>query len=543
MKRYRHWIIAAALLLILIVLIKWSSSQTAMVPRASQAWSRGQVIGRTSLRRHVALHPAPDGGVFLVWHNVEEQLELAHIGQDGEVLLDRVLSVGAGQARDPQLEVDPGGRLSLLWREGDYPRSVVHYVSLETDGTPAASPQALSDPARPALDPPRLALDAQGNRHAIWADEAGIQWAVLRADGTLLREPTLLAPEGRFPDVRWGSRGQLHLIWQRQEVEKAQPLYYAVLDPESGLVEAPVEIAQVFLRTGQRLGEPAIALTPETCYVFWWVQDFKYVISQGEYALFPLTAPEQGQVVELRLQEGKNPATPYPLQDIRTPVLVALSVSVPDAEVAGTDRSQISVVTLKGDAIGEQIVTASTQASLKPVLITDERSHLHLAWLETAEFGQYRVVYASTAPDVMANYNTLTLLDTLDAVLSNVFRLSMVVVTAWAVVILWAILPLVGLLVYHLVTGEETLDTVRSRVALGAALALEIGLSFAMPPTIGVQASWPALRWVAPAAVAVMTTLITVRVLRRRRYTNLFTAFFLFTAVNSVLQMVLYLLF
>jgi cytochrome c-type biogenesis protein CcmH/NrfF len=51
------------------------------------------------------------------------------------------------------------------------------------------------------------------------------------------------------------------------------------------------------------------------------------------------------------------------------------------------------------------------------------------------------------------------------------------------------------------------------------------------------------LRWVAPAVVAVVTTLITVRVLRRHRYTNLFAAFFLFTAVNSVLQMMLYLLF
>jgi hypothetical protein len=143
---------------------------------------------------------------------------------------------------------------------------------------------------------------------------------------------------------------------------------------------------------------------------------------------------------------------------------------------------------------------------------------------------------------VMENYNAVTLWDGLNAALSNVFRLSTMVVTAWAVFIVWAIFPLLGLLIYHLITSEETLDTVRSRVALITALAVEVALSFARPPLIGVDVDWSALRWVVPIIAAVVTAAITVRFLRRRVDKHLFGAFFLFTVVNSLVQIALYLL-
>jgi len=544
MKRYVRWIIAGVVLLVLAALVVWTFSQeTAMTPRASEAWSRGRIIGQTPLKRHVALQPAPDGGVYLIWQNLEERLELVHIGVDGKVLLERVLPVGAQKARDPQLQVGADGRLNLLWREGEHPRSTVHYVLLEADGTPVSQPQVLSDPASPVLDAPRLILDAEGQRHAIWADEAGIQWAALSAEGILLDAPTLLAPEGRFPAARADSRGWLHLAWQRLEIAAAQPVYYVALDPESGVVDEPEEIAQVFLRTGQRLGEPAIGLTPETGYVLWWVQDFRSIYSWSEYASFPLEFPQQRQVEELQLRRGENPAGVYTLEKLRTPLLMALSESVPDPDGTDVPRSQVAVIVLGQDEAEEQVVSASTQASMKPVLTVDDRSHMHLAWLETAEFGQYRVVYASTAPEVMENYNALTLWDILDAVFSKVFQLSIVVVAAWAAFIVWAIFPLLGLLAYHLVTGEETLDTVRSRVALGTALAVEVALTFRMPPLIGVEVAWSVLRWGVPAVTATVTTVVMVSVLRRRVDRHLFGAFFLFTVVNSVLQVILYLLF
>lgn len=179
---------------------------------------------------------------------------------------------------------------------------------------------------------------------------------------------------------------------------------------------------------------------------------------------------------------------------------------------------------------------------MKPVLIADDRSHLHLAWLETGGFGEYNVVYASTAPEVMENYNTLTLVDALNAAFNSVFRFSTVILSLISALATWAVVPLVGLAVYHVVTSEETLATMRSRAAIIMALAVEVALTFVLPPRIGMDITWPVLRWVLPVITATVTAVVTVSIVRRREDMHLFGAFFLFTVMNSLLQIILYLL-
>jgi hypothetical protein len=129
-------------------------------------------------------------------------------------------------------------------------------------------------------------------------------------------------------------------------------------------------------------------------------------------------------------------------------------------------------------------------------------------------------------------------------VFSKLFRLSLVVVAVVLAFITWAIIPLLGLAGYHLVTSEETLSTTRSRVALVTVLAVEVALTFVLPPRIaGVAAALPALRWGIPCVAAVGATLVTTSVARRREDAHLFAAFFLFTILNNLLQVALYLLF
>ncbi|MBL7065560.1 MAG: hypothetical protein ISS49_15320 [Anaerolineae bacterium] len=108
---------------------------------------------------------------------------------------------------------------------------------------------------------------------------------------------------------------------------------------------------------------------------------------------------------------------------------------------------------------------------------------------------------------------------------------------------MWAIIPLLGLVVYHVVTDEEVLGTLRSRVAIVVALAVEVALTFALPPRFGAEVTWPLLRWVSLAVGTVVATLVTASIMRRRDENHLFAVFFLFTIVNSLLQMALYLLF
>jgi len=546
-KKYGRWIIIGVALMVLAALVAWASSQTPMVPRASEAWSRGRIIGQLPVKRPVALQPAPDGGVFLAWPNLDGQLEMARVGVDGEVLLDCVLPVGTAKARDPQLRVGLDNRLHLLWREQGGSRAGINYALLETDGTLVGQPQILSDSASVISGAPLLARGAEGNLHALWADDDGIYWVVLDGEGERVAGPTLLVPEASSPVVQVDDGGRLHLAWQREVQGSTLSICYASLDPERGELDAPEEITSIVVGGLLRLEAVALGLSHDMVYVFWSGHNMRYDRYTFQYASFPLGVPQQRQIKSWDLRIGDGPLAIAPSNGQQTVLPAAL---VERMMGAGRELElQVTLITMGTgqDGAREQVVTASSQASVGPALIVDECSHLHLAWLETGGFGEYNVVYASTAPEVMENYNALTFLDGLDAALNNVFRLSTVIVSVIVALTMWAIIPLLVLVVYHVVTSEETLDTVRSRVVVIVALALEVALSFMLPPRIGVDITLPALRWVIPAVAAVVTAVvvtaaITANVMRRREYMHLFAAFFLFTGVNSLLQIVMYLL-
>ena len=573
-------VILGVIALALLALLAWSYSYVSpMTPRASEEWSRGRVVGRTGLNRPVALQPAPGGGVFLVWPNVDGRLELARLAADGETTLQEPLAVGDGSSSAAQMELGEDGRLHLLWREGGEPHATVRYALVEPDGTPATEAQVLSDPSHWVVDPPRLVSGAGGQVHALWADEIGVQWAVLNAEGALLEGPRLLVPEGRAPDAQLDREGQLHLVW-RVLSGSNYIVRYATFDPESGELSSSEDMAQIFRRTGQRIEGPVIGLDHDTGYVFWSMHDRRDATVVSEYAFFLLELPRQKRVVILRMEHGVNPSGVFPLRGQRTLLLVALSELVgpdweaeyqiavailgpqamPEYEVWGLAsgsggrrgflslagiRVQEGVQGMQGPPAQEwemeQIVTASTLASTRPVLAIDERSYLHLAWLEPGGFDQYRVVYASSAPEVEENFGALMLWDVVDPVFRHVFRLTLVFWAAGPLLVLWGLIPMGVLLVYHLVTGEEMLETTGSRLVLGLVVGLEVVLSMLFPPR-GLL-SVPFVRWTVPAVTAVVALLVTTAVVRRDRESSLFVAFFTFTAIHTLAQLVGYYVF
>ena len=150
--------------------------------------------------------------------------------------------------------------------------------------------------------------------------------------------------------------------------------------------------------------------------------------------------------------------------------------------------------------------------------------------------------YASNAPEVREAYDTVTAFDAFNAALTGVFRLSTGVVSLVASLALWGVLPLLLVGAYHVITSEESLESVRARVALVVVLALEVAFTFAWPPRLGTDLAGSIARWVVPALSALLSTVVTVVFVRRRSDSQIFGAFFLFTLVNTVLQLVVYLL-
>ncbi len=539
-RRTVLWSIVGLILAGLAALAVAASSEMPMVPRAAEGWSRGMVLGSTPVKRSVALCPLADGGMLLTWADMTDRIELARVGSDGRVLDTFTLPVNAAKGRDPQVQVGPDGRLHLLWREEGGGPASVHYLLLEADGTPVAEPLMLSDPSHMVSEPPHLVRDDAGRLHALWADVVGVHWAMLSGAGQMLAGPSLLVPGGYSARVWAGEGGRLHLAWQERRGGNDRLLYYAVFDPARGELEDVTEVASILVSDRMALQDMALGIDGGMGYVFWVTYDRGYERYDFQAVSFPLDQPDQQQVRSLELRAGRGPDTISTAGGGRTPLAVALSENV----MSGPQRVdlQVAVVGVEEAQSGEEVVTDSRQASLVPVLAVDDHSYFHLAWLETAGFGRYHVVYASTAPEVMERYNRVNLWDVSNGIFGNLFRLSTLVIALIAVLIMWAVLPFVGLVIYHVLTSEEMLETAGAWVAIGAALVAQIALGFVLPPRIGVEAEWAGLRWMAPAVAPLVAGALLAWWLKRRRDRPLFVAYFLFSGINSLLQMLLYFL-
>jgi hypothetical protein len=236
---------------------------------------------------------------------------------------------------------------------------------------------------------------------------------------------------------------------------------------------------------------------------------------------------------------------------VQVAVLIVAEDQTPEFETWGSliPRRRVFLSPAKGGTASEppqnqqggaaeHLVTASRLPSIRPAIVADAQFDLHLVWLEPGGFDQYRIVYASTAETIQENYNAFTLWDVVNPIFSSVFRLSLIVLAAGPMMVLWIVLPLGELLVYHIVTGEEELRTTGAKIALVVAIALEIVLTVALPP-LQLELG-PMLRWGIPAVSVLLAGLATWRALRRAWDSPLFEVFFVFTGVNTLLQMALY---
>lgn len=585
MKKRLLRVILILVLVALTVLLAWGYRYTSpMTARASDDWSKGYTVGRTDIGRPVAMRPLPQGGVVMVWPTISGRMQLVTIGTDGEVLLDQPIPFDTFMARDPQVRLGREGRLHLVWRERGEPNATIRYALLEADGTPIVSPRVLSDPSHWVADPPRLVLDVEGNVHAVWSDEVGIHWARLDGDGNPLEEPRLLAPEGRYPSIQLDREGRLHLVWQQKLGGNNRGLFYQTLDTATGASGEVVEMARLFRRTGQWIEGPVLGLDPETGYVMWILQDQREFTSEAHYIYFPLELPRQTRRETLHMARGTDPTGLWVLEGQQSPVLVAASETVgqrrdslvqivlfalvrgetPEYErwgqlptpggrsallshVSSDSPGRVPSFRVEEDTLPqerrvEHVVTASPLASLKPTLVVDEQSNFHLTWLESDGFGQYRVIYASTAPAVMENYNAFTLWDFTNPLFSGIFRLSLATLVVGPFVVLWVLVPMGLLSVYHLFSGAERLRTRTTRIVLLLVLFLEVALTMLLPPFNIDVPFWPLLRWLSPLATAGVATVVTWRFMRRSWESPLFELFFVFTAVHVSLQMAMYLL-
>ncbi len=574
MKKWIPWVIGVIALAALVGLIGWARAYISpLTPRASEAWSRGRLLGSTPINVRVDAQYGPEGDVYLAWGGTDKQMHVARIGDRGQLQMSRKPDLDSTVVQKPQLLLGPSGEIHLVWLDTTGRYSTLTYARLDQSAHVLTSPYALSL-EEDFAQKPLMAFNRQGGVEAFWVGRAGVYHVSVSAQGEKRDQPALLIEDGEAFSVQADQDGLFHLAWRRPLRTNVQGIYYATFDPIQGTLDQPEEMAQVFLRAGQSVQSLALGLDRDKGYVIWVIHDLKYVSSEARYAFFPLAIPRQKKVRDLPLEGGSNPLHVWAAHGQYESLLLALTQTVMTTDGV---QLQVGIMTLRGEASrGDQawggamgggwrqaapvqvsrrlpvhrpveaglaqvgwpedqyIVSASGQPSLKPYLFVDPQMNLHLTWVETSGFGTYRIAYASTAAGIKQAYNRTTLWDVTDWALGMAMQFFAAVGFAPVLVVYWSLLPLLILLAYLLFTGNESLREPSAKLTFAAAVVLEVFFTYLIYPHREMMSSpW---RSVAPLLTAAVGLVLAMGYLWRRGEKSLFGPFFIFAGVHGMLQ-------
>lgn len=543
--------------------------------RASEDWSKGKLTGTAILNAPVAMAVGGEGSVFLVWVGPEHALTFARLNERADTVVERTLALGSDSAQKPQLAMDSDGKLHLVWLDKGEEGMGVFYARLSAGGEVTQEAIAVTPPEQRAAHT-SMVLDPMARTVEIfWSDSApsrpGCSHATLAWSGDVVRPAELLVADGLFPVAQVDRLGYIHLAW-RVEAGDTPQFRYAVYDPERRTLGPEVVAGRPSMQMGMlggptagaRFDGPRLGLDGSSVYVAWVLQmrererrDLTF------YAVFPLPElPPRGgagvfdyalpQVAEEAvLVEAGDPAmTGHPQFLDGQPTQQILTCFTHVSGPGNVEMLQIAAVRPLPDRIeGQEIVNRSRGASLRPTAAIDSRGERHLVWIDTAGFGTYNVVYASTSPQAKETLNRVTAYDVVNRVLNTVTS----VITSLFFIplaLIWMSVPVVWLVAFALVTQVNEVRDGEGVIGLGVAMLLQLGVKLLFfggllsrfPSTSAVSPSLDLLvgRWLFPVLLAAVSAGVVWLWMRRSRGRSVFAAYFLYAAIDSLLTLVVY---
>lgn len=578
--------------------------------KASADWSRGLRVGTASLNQAVALQVAGEGGkVHLAWNVAGDRgMEIAYLrfGQDAREEARARLSPDLFFPRVPSLVVDAADVVHLFCLGSGargHPDGVYH-GTLDAEGHLQGEMERVTPEGRP-VTAYRARRAPDGTIALLWADTSeeapGIYYASLRPEGTLTAAPVRVVPGGMEPDMAVGEDGRLHLAWVEEPAPAQRVVHYGILSPAAGEVLPPggMTVGSIPVETGLVTYPPRVGLDDTHAYVFWSVEHrggLAQGLAESFFAAVPLqqptaerpsvrqvllpeqVGPESSEVTRLEFLPLAHPSTRkfdsrnrwYPLQPMtfRSPEFVGpysgyvlmpapLAYQGPSLPVAFAVKEQFHrraavepvLALFEGGALwGHQDAGRTGGLSMFPTLEMDAAGNLHLAWVDFQQFGEYQVLYATTAPEARRAIDRVTLRDAALAVVNfgwgMLSGLSLIPLT---VILLVPSLLWVGM-TYVFGSGDDLMERgVQASLAIAAALYL--GMKFlvfssllANPPFLRLVPAWvaPILTWGLPLAIVTAAASATALYARRSERPNLFWGFAWFAGVDIVLTLTLY---
>jgi hypothetical protein len=544
----------------------------------SQAWSKGLPLGLASLNNPVGLTVDQGGGVYAVWVDLERALRFVRLNDRAQVEVDRALGLETNRPQKPLLTLDGVGQLHLTWLDKTEDGLQVLYARLSPTGEVIRGAMVLSSSPLEA-GRTAMAVDPLGQTvELFWSDtstsRAGIYHAALDWAGSILQSQELLIPHGLWPAAQIDSRGFVHLAWQAAGSGGGSSFHYAVYDPQGRALGPSMMVLEPGLEPGL-LGRPTAAgslkgpwlgLEGDLVYLVWLleVRERGMLSAMTFYQAFPqptLPRPTPAgaftyplpqvspQVVHV---EGANPTVtgdPSFLPGQLESQVLAVYTQAPSAR--DMEMLQCGVVDLQaGQVLGQEVVSATPAASLKPSLAVDGQGYHHLVWIDTAGFDRYRVIYASTSPQVQEVLNPVTVGEVVSQTLELGFG-ALTLIGFLPLYMMWAVPSLLVLLVFFLMTHEADLDRSRVNLVLWLAILIYIvikvataGFAVTRLSSGGILATvWlaAAIRWLGPLVISGLAVLIMRLYIHRNGSQSMFTSFFVFVLADAILFSLLFL--
>ena len=566
--------------------------------KPSPDWSRGLRVGVASINQPVALQVDGEGHAHLVWYAGTEEmgkLQYAQLDDQAQIVVERDLDIPFPDPDRPQLLLDRQGNMHLAWLAGEGGaeggmKNLFHFL-LGYNGEALSEPTRLSPPGK-EVEGYQMCLGQEGRVEVFWSAEEGIYHLGLDERGEVISPPTLIVPQGTDPSAQVDRSGTIHLAWLQEPASQVKELYYGLY--ESGKPVEGIKLTEFGKGVNVVLHGPVLGLDTEYVYIFWSLEhraglragtarlyyvsfplgqasplaptllrisnlEPVYTSSQGEYNYRWLTYPLEGQGSDFlampSIVEGQQQRTLNELAVVfsaRVTFGLKATLDEPKEVPVGPGfkpKIQLAMAIFsEGEMKGYQLAARTGSVSLRPNLVVDPASNLHLAWIDTAGFGRYDVYYASTSPEAKARLDRTSPQD----VLLKAAELGFGMLSGMALLPLagfWVLPPLIWMGLFYLLAGEEELELKRVKVALGIAIALYLGAKLVFLPfflfyvpfldQVPPQFS-PALVFGVPLIILTLALAAMYAHTRRTEEATLFRAFLVFALTDALLSMAIY---
>lgn len=528
------------LLSILVLMLLGGCAERIHTPRVSSDWGRAGRVAVATRSTPMGLAVSPDGeDVFVAWagnpdSGATENIRFLRMNQAGDPKADLALPAEVGRPRELQLLLVGDAHLHLFWIDTATLDRKLKHARVSATGDLQVQPHSVDTVGLPIQQYQAAPLPS-GELLVLWTDWLGFHAVRLDGDGTLAQGPTTLQAGVIGMGLALDASGKAHIAWQVAEGPSRRVLYYAILDPDTLTLSAPLHVATAVVGpdagTDATAG-PAVALEADEgsdliVYVCW-TQRVATQIGTSERLFYVAVDSQDGRLIagadeaeEVRIAPTFPPASvpasgSFAYRALAQPLEAAgrgarflhapaslpgqggeavLAVSA-QFNTLSREEYQPTLIFMEGGRVqGYQAVTWTDHPSVDLVPAADASGNLYLAWNDvTGDANHYPVYLATTAPHLQAVWarlswsDLLTIAgDMLDRITSGISLLPLMAI--------WLALPFVWL---FLAMWASRGDLYGRRAMLVAFIALLVYVGSKYLLTFDILTHLPRLAYMSP---------------------------------------------